>query len=170
MKTFPALVFLIITPMMAWAQPKEFTILGGQRIQAEVSWGGWPELAKKDGIQIMVADYLGNSGKLWAHFSFTSILDLKSVLVEDVSGRLAVPMAKADGLKLKKTDHGYIWHGDSLSQAITRFNVPWIFERGTSTKVFRFTLTLASGDSPTVIYQPSFYNEDQKKRWQPLTR
>jgi hypothetical protein len=79
-------------------------------------------------------------------------------------------MAKADGLKLKKTDHGYIWHGDSLSQAITRFNVPWIFERGTSTKVFRFTLTLASGDSPTVIYQPSFYNEDQKKRWQPLTR
>jgi hypothetical protein len=140
------------------AATKTFTILGDQKIKAEVQ-GGMPLPAEKNGIKVIGAGFVMGKGELTWAFNFTSQKPVTKVSVEDVSEKAAVLLVEDEKPSLKED----MWSGQAGSIAITKADSPWIFTRGDTTKVFRFSITLSGESEPTVIYQPAVYPKDTKK-------
>ena len=158
-----ALILCFITA--AHARPKEFTILDGEKIKADVS-RGMPLPAEKDGIKIEVAAFMIGDGKLIFTFGFDAKATPSKVVVEDVTGTTAVVLVE-DSAPALKEDY---WKGDAAPLPLSKSGVPWIFERGDTTKVFRFTVTLPDRDVPVVLYQPAVYGGATKKQLQKMAR
>lgn len=165
MKTAPSLVLLLCLATAAHAKPKEFTILGGQKVLAEVA-KGMPLPAEKDGIKIEAAAFMIRDGKLIYTFGFDTKTTPRKVVVEDVSGRSAVVLVE-DTAPVVKEDY---WLGNAPPLPFSRDGVPWVFERGDTTKVFRFTVALPDREQPVVLYQPAIYASATKKQLQKMAR
>jgi len=165
MKIVRYLLLLLGLASAASAKPKEFTILGGEKIKAEVE-RGMPLPAEKDGIKIEAAAFMVGDGKLIFAFGFTTKKKLKKVLVEDVSSSSALELVDDASPKLEKD----YWKGEATPLPLSKSGVPWVFERGDTTKVFRFTVTLAEQEQPVVLYQPAVYSGGTKKQLQQMAR
>jgi len=154
------LVFLLCIVTCAFAGTKEFTILGDQKIKAKVQ-DGMPLPAEQSGITIEGAGFALGEGKLIWAFDFSSKKPPTKVVVEDVSGKSAIVLVVDAAPKL---DGEHCWSGAATPVALSKSASPWLFEPGDTTKVFRFTITLAGKTEPAVIYQPAIYPEVSKKR------
>jgi hypothetical protein len=159
------LVLLLCFAAAAHAKPKEFTILGDQKIMAEVE-RGMPLPAEKDGIKIEAAAFVIGDGKLIFTFGFDTRATPKKVVVEDVSGSSAVVLVDDIAPEVKKN----YWLGNASPLPLSKNGVPWVFERGDTTKVFRFTVALPDREQPVVLYQPAIYVGATKKQLQKMAR
>lgn len=165
MKTVRCFVLLCCLATAAFAKPKEFTILGGQKITAEVE-RGMPLPAEKDGIKIEVAAFGIGDGKLVFTFGLDTKKTPKQIVVEDVSGGSPVVLV-ADPAPGVEKDY---WRGDAAPLPLSKSGVPWVFERGDTTKVFRFTVLLPDRAEPVVLYQPAIYAASTKKQLRKMAR
>ncbi len=163
MKTI-IILFLALT-VATFAKPKEFTILGGQKIKAEVE-NGMPKGAEGSGIAVKAAAFMIGEGKLIFTFGFTAPDDLQRVTIEDVSGKEAVVLVDDQKPKL----NNMYWMGNATPLPLSKAGVPWVFERGDTTKVFRITANLASRPEPVVLFQPAIYPSATKKQLQQLAK
>lgn len=159
------LVLLLCLATTVFAKSREFTILGGEKIKAEVE-RGMPLPAEKDGIKIEVAAFMIGDGKLVFTFGIDTKKTPKKVVVEDVSGRSPVVLVEDDAPVAQKD----YWRGDATPLPLSKSGVPWVFERGDTTKVFRFTVTLPDREQPVVLYQPAIYAAATKKQLQKMAR
>ena len=165
MKTTRYLILLLCLATAALAKPKEFTILGGEKITAEVE-RGVPLPVAKDGIKIEAAAFMIGDGQLVFTFGFDTKQTPRKIVVEDVSGTAPVVLV-ADSAPVVQEDY---WRGDAAPLPLSKSGVPWVFERGDTTKVFRFTVTLPDREQPVVLYQPAIYAGATKKQLQKLAR
>jgi hypothetical protein len=157
MKTLRYLVLLTCVAIAAYAKTKEFTISGGGKIKAEFQHG-MPLPAEKGGIKIEAAAFMFGDNKLTFAFGFTTTKKLQKVVVEDVTASVATTLVED---RTPTLDEAY-WKGEASPLAISKSTVPWLYERGDTTKVFRFTVTLAGEVQPVVLYQPSVYSNGTK--------
>lgn len=141
------------------AKTKEFSIAGGEKITAAYD-RGMPLPAEKAGIKIEVAGMMVGDGKLTFTFGFTTKRPLKKVVVEDVTEARAVPLVEDNSPSVD----GTYWKGDAAPRPMARDTLPWLYARGDTTKVFRFTITLADQPQPEVLYQPSVYARAVKRQ------
>lgn len=165
MKTTRHLVLLLCLAAASLGKQKEFTILGSEKIKAEVE-RSMPLPAEKDGIKIEVAAFMIGDGKLVFTFGFDTKKTPKKVVVEDVSGSSPVVLVE-DSAPVVQKDY---WRGDATPLPLSKSGVPWVFERGDTTKVFRFTVTLSDREQPVVLYQPAIYAGATKKQLQKMAR
>lgn len=165
MKITRYIALLFCLTAAAFAKPKEFTILGGEKIKAEVE-RGMPVPAEKDGIKIEVAAFMIGDGKLVFTFGFDTQKTPKKVVVEDVSGSSPVVLVEDSAPVVKKN----YWRGDAAPLPLSKSGVPWVFERGDTTKVFRFTVTLPDQEQPVVLFQPAIYASTTKKQLEKMAR
>lgn len=151
------LIVVLFAASTAFAKTKTFTILGDQKIKAEVR-GGMPLPAEKEGIKVEGAGFLMTDGKLVWAFNFTSQKPIMNVRVEDVSEKTAVLLVEDKTPSLKEG----MWSGRANPIAINKEESPWVFTRGNTVKVFRFTVLIAGNSAPTVIHQPAVYGTEVK--------
>ena len=137
------IVFLCFAAATTFAKTKTFTILGDQKIEAEVQ-DGMPLPVEKDGIKVEGAGFMMAEGKLVWGFNFTSQKPITSVRVEDVSGETPVLLVEDTAPTLKEG----LWSGHGRPIVISRKESPWVFTRGTTTKVFRFTIVISRTPNP----------------------
>ena len=141
------------------ARSKEFTILGREKIKAQVQ-DGMPLPAEKDGIRIEAAALGMSADGLQFGFMLTSGQALSSVVVEDVSGASAVVLVQDLAPTLNRKN---LWLGRAKTLPLTPAGVPWLFARGDTTMVFRFTVGLAQTKRTVVLYQPAVYSAEAKQ-------
>jgi hypothetical protein len=79
--------------------------------------------------------------------------------VEDVTGREAVLIVADSSPKLAT----HRWKGSGEPQEIGQKTTPWIFEKGDTTIVYRFTVQITGVPEPVIIYQPAVFPESAKK-------
>jgi hypothetical protein len=156
---------LLFVATVACGATKEYTVLGDQKITAKVQ-DGMPLPGEKGGITVEGAGFALGEGKLIWAFDFTSKKAPTKVLVEDISGVSAVVLVDDSSPKLK--DHE--WSGSATPVDLSKSGSPWLFERGDTTKVFRFTVTLKGKAEPIVIYQPAIYPEETKNQLRAMAR
>jgi hypothetical protein len=164
-KTTRYLFLLFCLASAALAKPKEFIILGGEKIKAEVE-RGMPLPAETDGIKIEVAAFMIGDGKLIFTFGFDTKETPQKVVVEDVTGNAPVVLVEDLAPVVQKE----YWRGDAPPLQLSKNGVPWVFERGDTTKIFRFTVTLPGREQPVVLYQPAIYAGATKKQLQKMAR
>lgn len=150
-----ALFLSLIT--VAIGKPQEFTILGSEKIKAEVQQG-MPLPAEKSGIKVEVAAFMVGEGKLIFTFGFLTKKNPTKVVVEDVSDTKPLVLVEDASPKIEER----YWRGDAVPLPLTKTGVPWVFERGDTTRIFRFTVTLKGEAQPVVLYQPAIYPRDAK--------
>jgi hypothetical protein len=151
------LALMLCSASAVFAGTREYTILGNQKINAEV-YAGAPKPAKQDGITVETAGFMIGKGTLIWTFDFTSKETPIKVVVEDVSGANAVVLVKDTAPKLE----GNRWKGRAAPLGLNKHDCPWLFEFGDTTKVFRFTITLKGQAEPVILYQPAIYPEATK--------
>lgn len=151
---------LIFSGAAAHGRTKEYTILGGQTIKAEVR-DGMPLPAQKAGVVIEGAGFALGEGKLIWSFDFTSQTTPTRVVIEDVSGQNAQLLVNDATPKLDGDHH---WSGEAAPLVLSRKDCPWLFESGDTTKVFRFSVTLLGKSEPVVIFQPAIYSAETKQQ------
>jgi hypothetical protein len=159
------LIPILLTVAIASAKQKEFTVLGGQKIKAEVE-NGMPVPAEKNGLKVQAAAFMIGGGNLIFTFGFTTKNELKKVVVEDVTGATALPLVDDASPTLKKD----YWMGNAAPLPLSKSGVPWVFERGDTTRIFRFTVTMDGQAEPVVLYQPAVYPAATKKQLQQMAR
>ena len=158
MKIVRYLVLLLCIAAAIHAKSKEFTILGKQKIQAEVK-RGVPLPAEKGGVRIESAAFrIGDAG-LQFGFIIRARRPLSKILVEEVSGRSPVVMVEDPAPAFK----GDRWLGMAKPQPLTPATLPWLFEHGDTTKVFRFSVLFADTSEPLVLFQPAIYSAKLKQ-------
>jgi len=158
MKTLIFALALLAVPATSRAATQEFTILGDQKIKAEVK-KGVPLPAEKNGVRIEAAAFRTGGDGLEFGFMLTTRRAPSKIVVEDVSGSHPVLMVEDLAPVLKKD----LWLGVAKAMPITAAAVPWLFERGSTSKVFRFTVTLADTKEVLVLLQPAVYSADAKQ-------
>lgn len=151
-KAIIPLLLALCAAVVAHGKTTELTISGGEKINAEFQ-RGMPVPAAKSGVRIQAAAFVLGGGSLTYTFGLTSEKAVKKVVVEDVTGAKAVRLVEDNAPVLAD---GY-WNGDSSPLAISKTTLPWLYERGDTTKVFRFTVTLADKTEPVVLHQPAVY-------------
>lgn len=142
----------------AGAKQKDFTILDGQRIRAQIEHGA-PMLIEQDGVKIETAMLGTHAGGLTFNFSLLTELSLTNVVVEDVTDQTAVAVVTDAAPALENQR----WSGVSQPSAISKESCPWMFAAEDSPRVFRFTLTVANRKKPIVIYQAAIYDAAMKE-------
>jgi hypothetical protein len=158
LRALPLLItFLCFAAATTFGKTKTFTILGDQKIEAEVQ-DGMPLPVEKYGIKVEGAGFMMAEGKLVWGFNFTSQKPIANVRVEDVSGKTAVLLVEDTAPSLKEG----MWSGHGSPIAINRKDSPWVFTGGNTTKVFRFTVVIPGNSEPTIIHQPAVYGMQVK--------
>jgi hypothetical protein len=157
MQSLRHLLLFACIAVAAHARTKEFSISGGGKIKAEFQHG-MPLPVEQAGIKIEAAAFMFGDGKLTFAFGFTTKKNLQKVVVEDVTGSTATTLVEDRAPTLDKA----YWKGEALPLAISKSTVPWLYERGDTIKLFRFTVTLAGEARPVVLYQPSVYSNGTK--------
>ena len=125
-----------------------------------------PVPAKKDGVTIQVAGFALEEQSLVFTFGFESTVKLEKVVVEDVSGTTAVVLVK-DPAPTPKS--GY-WKGDASPLPLNKTAIPWLWEKGDTTKIFRFTISVVGRAEPIEIFQPAIYSGRTKKQLQQFAK
>jgi hypothetical protein len=115
--------------------------------------------AEKDGVRIEAAAFRTGDDGLEFCFLFTTRRAPVNVLVEDVTGGTPITLVDDPTPVLDKG----AWEGIAKTRPITPAGVPWMFEDGDTTMVFRFTVTLPGRKDPTVLYQPAVYSAATKR-------
>lgn len=165
MKLHSLLWPLLTLTTMGFAASQEFTILDGKKVTADMS-NGLPRPAEKDGIKIEVAAFMIQEGQLIYTFGFTTEKKVQKVTVEEVSGSRAIPLVADTSPELENA----YWKGDAKPLPLNKSGVPWIFEKGDTVKVFRFSVTLAGAAAPIVLHQPAIYGAAAKTQLQQLAQ
>src|SRR5690606_6814237 len=117
------------------AKTRRLTILGDQTIVADFE-GRMPKPVETNDVSIDVAGLVIEETQLKYTFGLDSYDSLTRVLVEDVSGTSAVVLIDDSAPKQEWTR----WKGFSAPLPLSSEGVPWIWEKGDTTKVFRFTM------------------------------
>ena len=158
------IALLALAAGLAEAKTKSFTILGGAKIAADVE-RGMPLPAVGRGVRVEVAGFLLRDRKLHYTFGFSGRPVLESVLVEDVTGPVAVKLAEDLSPVLSTVQGNGYWKGESVGFVLDRSTLPWFFASGATTKVFRFTIRMADGSPDLVLYQPAVLRGLPEKMW-----
>ena len=131
------------------------TISGGQKIRVPIGRGG-AELTNEGGVQINSATFSVNADKKIVYvFEFTDSRKrpLRNVRVEDVSDQAPILFVESAQPTLSATGQ---WHGESEPLTLSDPRLGWMAAISNSLRVFRFTLTLADGQT-LVIHQGSLF-------------
>jgi hypothetical protein len=159
MRRLSFLLFLICLAAVASAKPQQFIVLGGEKIIAEVE-EGVPLPAESRGVKIEVAGFEIIEGRLVFTFGLSTTLEVTRVFIEDVSGSEAVALVEDPSPVL---NDGY-WRGDAKPLSLSKSGVPWVWQRGDTTKVFRFTVGVRGAERPIILNQPAVYSGSVKKQ------
>lgn len=161
MKSALLIAILVISILPAIASTKTITVLGDKKVKTK--WdGNMPKAMRDQGIETNVTGIFILDRIVVPTFGFDCSPKKKlfKVLVEDVTGKEAVLMVEDLAPEVKNSH----WKGNSSPRAITPDKVPWLFTRGDTMSVFRFTVYLEGKAQPVVIYQPSVFRESSKVR------
>jgi hypothetical protein len=141
------------------AATRTVTILDGQKIS--VAWNGdQPDLVKDGDVRIITAGVGVRGGKLFHEFAFlySQAAKISKVLVEDVTGNMPVVMVEVASPVLEEKR----WYAETKPLALKKDLLPWVFQRGDTTKVYRFTISLENESKPMVIYQAAIFSAGAK--------
>lgn len=159
MKSILLLALILTAALPVVASTKTLTVLGDQKVKTK--WdGNMPKAMSTRGIETNVTGIIISGGKLIPTFGFdcSTKKKLLKVRVEDVTGKEALLMVE-DQAPVLEDAH---WKGNSAPRDITPEGVPWLYARGDTLTVFRFTVFLDGDVQPVVIYQPSVFTESSK--------
>jgi len=163
MKTLRIVALLVALSSPLVAGTKTVTVLGDQKVKTQ--WDGdMPKAMRAKGIETNVTGIIISYGKLVPTFGFDIAANKKlvQVRVEDVTGKEPIVMVEDFAPAIERAH----WKGNGTPREITAEGVPWLFTRGDTLTVFRFTVKLEGDDAPIVIYQPSVFRESSKIRLQ----
>ena len=125
---------------------------------------GVPELSENENVAIELAGYqLGDSdnGVTW-RWSFTLTLKANPPVLITISD---VTNPKAE--LIVGASEGYFagkrWFGRGEKFSPNPEKLPWLFESGTTQRIFRLDATLADGSHKT-LYQPAIYTKESKQK------
>jgi TonB family protein len=144
---------------------QEFTILGTQKILCEVD-GQTPSLAGKDGVKVRQPAFVAREGEFAYQFAIDAGVGVTKIIVEDVSESAARILLEDSS---PKVEGGY-WMEVSTPMVLSKQNLPWIYERGDTTRVFRFTISISGKSDPVVLYQPVVWKLEAKKYLRKLVK
>src|SRR5262249_6579694 len=143
----------------------DFKIAGGKTVAVSVTDSG-PVPAENDRVKIEVAGMLilpsfqGRKGPffLW-NFAFRSKdgRPVSGVLIEDVTVDPIIELVADQKAHLQDGT----WSGRGRPIAITREDLPWVFEPKDTLKVFRFTIRHADGGN-SILHQLAWYSGSAK--------
>ena len=157
MRTLLLVVFIVASAAFSQAAPKQFTISGGQKITAEMK-GKMPVPATRAAITIEGAGIAISGGKLSYAFAVTTIRKVTRIQVEDVTGEKPEVILTDDAPQFKQRT----WYGSGAELEVSKTAFPWLYERGDSMRIFRFTIKAGSDGEEVVIYQPSLIGRATK--------
>ena len=142
------------------AKAAEVTILGGQKFKFSAK-RGLPVPSHDRGITIQAAAFMLNEKSLTYAFLFADDKadGLAGVTVEDVTDS-APELLVSDSAPVE--EHS-TWKGTAKPLPLSSSAIPWAFENGSSTRVYRFTIHRKSENTPITIYQASIFGPDIKK-------
>jgi hypothetical protein len=157
-------------PVALLAQPTEtieIGIAGGQKITANISRGG-PVRAEDLRIKIESAGIRVGPGSkdsrepelIW-NFSFQnkSTHNVVAVIVDDVT---LDPVKTIVG-DLEPILHDAVWQGFADAVVVTKEALPWLFDAGSTMKVFRFTVRY-DDDQRSTLHQLAMYQDLAKEQ------
>ena len=131
---------------------------------------GVPVLSANDHVSIELAGYQLGSDEQGITWRWAFTLGLQSdppvvITVSDVTDKRAL---------LLINDHqGYFagkrWFGQSEKFRPDANLVPWLFESGTTQRIFRLDMRLSSGER-TVLHQPVIYTPESKQKIRAMIR
>ena len=161
MKLYAILIALLVIAAPASAGTKTLTVLGDKQVKLSYD-GDMPKAMKAGGIKTDVTGFIINKGLLVPTYGFEASTKKKitKVQVEDVTG----PSAKLLIEDLSPViSESHRWKGNAKACGITKNDVPWVFEKGASTFVFRFTVDVEGEPKPIVIYQAAVFGVQMKE-------
>lgn len=146
--------------MPAFGSTKTLTILGGTKIKAEFEHG-MPRANESHGVKTEVTGFAIDHKKVVPAmgFSYSGTSKLLYVAVDEVSGPSPVRMVEDLTPKLERN----FWKGSGAPRALNKEESRWVFERGDTLVVYRFTIRLEGSNDDVVIYQPAVFAEGTKK-------
>jgi hypothetical protein len=174
------LVLCFFTSVASAETTKKFTISGGQVVELPVSdRGALPATA--EGVKVEIAGPIFGPSKdspdkaalIWAFtLSVPKDATYSSLTVEDVSAPEAKLVASQDqpAVKVLKAPDGKELSLLQLRGSpadISPETTPWVYQAGTTTIVFRFTLKSTSGKSLT-LHQPTMFGDGPKAQIQQM--
>ena len=130
-------------------------IAGGERIHVPMGRGG-PKPTNEGGVQINAANFTLNADKkLVFIFDFTDSRSraLRQVRVEDVADDAAQLFIDSNQPALSATGQ---WHGVSEPVDLADPRLGWMATISNTTRVYRFTLTFADGQT-LMLYQGTLF-------------
>lgn len=144
---------------------QKFVIAGGKEITTKVTRSG-PIPAQNDLFKIEVAGFSvgpskeepGKSAITWG-FAFTAKTGAE---VEKVEVELVYPGEESKRFVLDTAPQlsNRVWRGNTDGTVINSNTTPWLYESGTSTFLFKFTIH--SNSQVSELYQPSSFPEQSK--------
>lgn len=159
---------------------KTFTISGGQVVELAVSErGALP--AKADGVRVEIAGPIFGPSKnssekvalVWA-FTLSVPKDAKysSLTIENVTDAEAKLIATQDQppvrtLKVPDGKELHLLELRGLPSDISAESTPWVYQDGTTTIIFRFTLKRSSENGIT-LHQLTMFGQEQKVQIQKM--
>lgn len=154
-----ALAIAVTTGPVATAKTAAFKIAGGQTVRCEVTEAG-PLSARHGPYEMTTAGFSFGPDASGQHLALVFGFDLSvarrtkptRIRVEDVTGEKAILLVDDQA---PQTDRGF-WSANAAPITVSRDSVPWLFETGPTTKVFRVTISAAK-KADIVLYQPSIY-------------
>lgn len=161
MKIASWIIALTVAACLASAasvEDHEFLILDGQVIKHPVQ-DGMPLPAEKSGIKMEVAGLHFQDGHVNFTFGATTKKRLRQVVIEDVTDESSIVLVDDRTPTLKK----HYWIGNGRSARISREETPWIFQRGSSIRVFRCSFHLEGKTATIVLHQPAVYTSKMKQ-------
>jgi hypothetical protein len=166
MKLFFALIACILSATFGLnASPKEFTILGNQKIVCEVD-DQTPSLAEKDGIKVRQPAFVAREGEFAYQFAVETAMSVKKIVIEEVSDSTARVLIEDFAPRI---DSGY-WMGVTTPIGLSKQSLPWIYERGDTTRVFKFTISISDKSDPIILHQPVVWKLAAKKYLKKLAK
>lgn len=146
---------------------RTFQIAGGQSVNLPFSHGGALSV-ENDDVKIEVTGFIldGEKKELVYTFGFTEkkAEALRSVEVADVTGPSVEVLVVDSAPTLSPKDY---WKGDAKPHAKGDPSLSWLSSPGNTLKVFRFTITTASGRQ-LVMHQASVWSGSSKPMIQQL--
>jgi len=147
------------------ATPKEFTILGGEKITCEVD-GKEPALAQKDGIKLQQPAFVAREGEFAYQFAFDTKARVTKIVIEDVTEKSARVLLEATDPKIKKGG----WFDITKPVELSKKSLPWIFEPADTTRVYKFSIFVSKSSTPVILYQPVVWDIKAKQYLRKLAK
>jgi hypothetical protein len=141
-------------------QNETFTISGGESVSLPITSGGAAP-TENDFVKMAVAGFLVNGSKGELSYTFGFFVKgsdaLSSVAVEDVSDREAELLVDDHSPQLRN----HYWTGNAAPRTLSDSNLHWILSDNTSIRIYRVTISTASGHTYK-LYQASVYRGEAK--------